>query len=176
MNNVILMGRLTRDPELRYLQGGTGRSVTRFTLAVDKQLSREKKQEMESRNQATADFINIVAWDRLGENCARFTEKGKRVLVNGRIQTGFYDDKDGKRVYTTDVVANNVEFIDWKDGPSSFSGNQDSYGNQAAPVRQSQENQNSYNDSSNSNQGQFDDGFEFGADFDPTNDDGRIPF
>lgn len=171
MNNVILMGRLTRDPELRYFQGGSGRSVTRFTIAVDKQLSRERKQEMESKNQPTADFINIVAWDKLGENCAKFTQKGKRVLVTGRIQTGSYDDKDGKRVYTTDVVANNVEFIDWKDSPSTFSGNQGAYNNS----------NNNYNNAPESNSNdqapqQFDDGFEFGADFDPTNDDGRIPF
>lgn len=169
MNNVILMGRLTRDPELRYLQSGSGGAVTRFTIAVDKALSKEKKQEMESRNQATADFINIVVWGKMGENCARYTQKGKRVLVSGRIQTGFYDDKDGKRVYTTDVVANNVEFIDWKDNNSSFSANQPSYNNSQS--------QGSYNNQSEpDNQEEFNDEFEFGADFDPTNDDGRIPF
>ena len=169
MNNVILMGRLTRDPELRYLQSGSGGAVTRFTLAVDKALSKEKRQEMESRNQATADFINIVVWGKMGENCARYTQKGKRVLVSGRIQTGFYDDKDGKRVYTTDVVANNVEFIDWKDNNSSFSSSQPAFDNS--------QNQGSYtNQNQNNSQEEFNDEFEFGADFDPTNDDGRIPF
>ncbi|MDO5026750.1 MAG: single-stranded DNA-binding protein [Tissierellia bacterium] len=167
MNNVILMGRLTRDPELRYLQGGSGGAVARFTIAVDKALSREKRQEMESRNQATADFINIVVWGKLAENVARFTQKGKRVLVTGRIQTGFYDDKDGKRVYTTDVVASGVEFIDWKDGNSSFSPS--GYGN-------SQGSNSSDSHADFNNKGDFNDEFEFGADFDPTNDDGRIPF
>lgn len=169
MNNVILMGRLTRDPELRYLQGGAGGAVARFTIAVDKALSKEKKQEMESRNQPTADFINVVVWGKMGENCAKFTQKGKRVLVTGRIQTGFYDDKDGKRVYTTDVVANNVEFIDWRDNNSSFSNNQPTYSNPQS--------QDSFNNQPAPNEKEeFGEEFEFGADFDPTNDDGRIPF
>lgn len=116
MNNVVLIGRLTRDPELRYLQTGT--AVCTFTLAVDKNLSREKKQEMESRNQATADFINIVVWGRMGENCANYLAKGRLTAVQGRIQTGSYDGKDGIKRYTTDVVASNVEFLEWGDGPS----------------------------------------------------------
>lgn len=169
MNNVILMGRLTRDPDLRYLQGGSGGAVARFTIAVDKALAKDKKQEMESKNQATADFINIVVWGKMAENCAKYTQKGKRVLVTGRIQTGFYDDKEGKRVYTTDVVANNVEFIDWKDGNSSFSPSQQNYAN---PQPKGSFN----NQSSSNNSEEFNEEFEFGADFDPTNDDGRIPF
>lgn len=162
MNNVVLMGRLTRDPELRYIQNGG--AIARFTLAVDKQLSREKRAEMESRHQPTADFIQISAWGKLGENCAKFTQKGKRVLVTGRIQTGSYE-KDGQRVYTTEVVANNVQFIDWKDSgysqqdQSSYS----NYNNAPAPQEESADNFSA-------------DSFEFGADFDPTNDDGRIPF
>lgn len=200
MNNVILMGRLTRDPELRFLQSGTGGAVARFTVAVDRQLSREKRQEMESKNQPTADFINVVAWGKLGENCARFTEKGKRVLVTGRIQTGSYDDKNGNKVYTTEVVASNVEFLDWKDNQSS-SYNQPSYNGQQYGQQMNQSNnqamasqpmnsqpannqpmnnqsQPSYNNQQ-AQQGQdfaSDGEFEFGADFDPTNDDGRIPF
>ncbi|HZK00387.1 MAG TPA: single-stranded DNA-binding protein [Tissierellaceae bacterium] len=128
MNNVVLIGRLTRDPELRYVPN-TGNAVSTFTLAVDKQLSKEKKQEMESRNQPTADFIRIVVWGRTAENCANFLAKGRLVAVQGRIQTGSYDDKDGKRVFTTDVVANNVEFLEWGDGPnrnSGFDNSQDS--------------------------------------------------
>lgn len=147
MNNAILSGRLIKDPDLRYLQG-SNTAVARFTLAVDKQLSREKKQEMESKNQATADFISCQAWGKMAENVSKFTGKGKRVLIQGRIQTGSYQDKDGKTVYTTDVVANNVEFIDWKDTKESYS--------------------------SASSQGNDD--FEFSGDFDPTQDDGRIPF
>ncbi|NMA48560.1 MAG: single-stranded DNA-binding protein [Tissierellia bacterium] len=114
MNNVVLIGRLTRDPELRYIPN-SGTAVSTFTLAVDKNLSKDKKAEMESRNQPTADFIRIVVWGKTAENCANYLNKGKLVGVNGRIQTGSYDDKDGKRVYTTEVVANNVEFLEWGD-------------------------------------------------------------
>ena len=112
LNNVVLIGRLTRDPELRYIPSGT--AVTRFSLAVDKGVSREKKQEMESRNQPTADFINIVVWGKMGENCANYLAKGRLVGVQGRIESGRYE-KDGRTVYTTDVVANQVEFLEWGD-------------------------------------------------------------
>lgn len=159
MNNVVLMGRLTRDPELRYVQAGSNTAVARFSIAVDKGLSREKRQEMESKNQPTADFINIVAWGRLGETVSKYSGKGLRVLVNGRIQTGSYE-KDGQRIYTTEVVATSLEILDWKDG-----NNNSSYSNQ---------NQSN----SNNNQDQvppMDDNFEYSADFDPT-EDKRIPF
>lgn len=160
MNNVVLMGRLTRDPELRYVQANGNTAVVRFNIAVDKNLSREKKQEMESRNQPTADFINCVAWGKLGENITKYTGKGLRVLVTGRIQTGSYE-RDGQRVYTTEVLTNNIEFIDWKDGNNS------NYSN------------NTSSNSSSNNSDDFvppiDDDFEYSADFDPT-EDKRIPF
>lgn len=114
MNNVVLIGRLTRDPELRYIPN-TGTPVSTFTLAVDKGLSREKKQEMEARNQPTADFINIVVWGKPAENCANFLAKGRLVGINGRIQSRSYDAKDGTKRYITEVVANNVEFLEWGD-------------------------------------------------------------
>lgn len=114
MNNVILTGRLTRDPELRYIPG-SGQAVTKFSLAVDKGLSRDKKQEMESQNKPTADFINIVVWGKQAENAANYLVKGRLVAIQGRLQSGSYEDKDGKRVYTTDVVASNVEFLEWGD-------------------------------------------------------------
>ena len=117
MNNVVLIGRLTRDPELRYIPN-SGTAVSTFSLAVDKQLSKEKKQEMESRNQPTADFINIVVWGRMAENCANFLAKGRLVAVQGRIQSGSYEAKDGTKRYTTDVVASNVEFLEWGDSPN----------------------------------------------------------
>lgn len=112
MNNVVLIGRLTRDPELRYIPSGT--ATCSFTLAVDKGLSKEKKQEMEGRNQPTADFIRIVTWGKIAENAAKFLVKGRLVGVQGRIQTGSYE-KDGIKRYTTDVVANQVEFLEWGD-------------------------------------------------------------
>ena len=121
MNSVVLIGRLTRDPELRYIPN-SGTAVSTFTLAVDKPLSREKKSEMESKNQPTADFIRIVVWGKTAENCANYLIKGRLVAVQGRIQTGSYDDKDGKRVYTTDIVASNVEFLEWGDKSNRDSG------------------------------------------------------
>ena len=114
INNTVLIGRLTRDPELRYIPN-SGNAVSTFTLAVDKNLSKDKKQEMESNNQPTADFIRIVVWGKQAESAANYLAKGRLVAVNGRIQTGSYDDKDGKRVYTFDVVANHVEFLEWGD-------------------------------------------------------------
>ncbi len=116
LNNVVLIGRLTRDPELRYIPSGT--AVTRFSIAVDKGLSRDKKQEMEAKNQPTADFINIVVWGKVAENCANYLEKGRLVGISGRLQTGSYE-KDGVRRYTTDVVANQVEFLEWGDTNNS---------------------------------------------------------
>ena len=111
MNIVVLMGRLTRDAEVKYLDNN---QVARFTLAVDKGLSKDKKEEMESQGKPTADFINCQAWGKMAENINKYTGKGLRVLVNGRIQTSSYE-KDGQRVYTTDVVVSNIEYIDWKD-------------------------------------------------------------
>lgn len=103
MNNVILIGRLTKDPELSYTQSQT--ALCKFTLAVDRQSKEEK----------TADFIRIVVWGKQAENCSRFLYKGKQCAVNGRIQTGSYKDKSGNTVYTTDVIANNVEFLGSKE-------------------------------------------------------------
>ena len=128
MNNVVLIGRLTRDPELRYTQGGM--AVARFALAVDKQLSREKKQEFESKGQPTADFINITVWGRMAENCANYLAKGRLTAVNGRIQSGSYKNESGQTIYTTDVVAREVEFLEWGDNPQTNQGNQGYQGNQ----------------------------------------------
>ena len=112
LNNVVLIGRLTREPELRYLPSGNNTAVTRITLAVDRQFSKEKKAEMVSKNQPTADFINIVVWGKQAENCNEYLAKGRLVAVSGRIQTGSYE-KDGERKYTTEVVAERVTFLEW---------------------------------------------------------------
>lgn len=112
MNNVVLIGRLTRDPELRYIPI-TGTAVCTFTIAVDKGMSKEKKDEAKAQNQPTADFINIVVWGKTAENCANFLEKGLLVGIRGRIQSRTYD-KDGEKRYITEVVAQETEFLEWK--------------------------------------------------------------
>ncbi len=109
MNQAVLIGRLTKDPELKYTPQGT--AVCNFTLAVDRELSREKKDQAQANGQATADFIRIVAWGKQGENCANYLHKGSQCAVHGRIQTGSYEAADGSRRYTTDIVANRVEFL-----------------------------------------------------------------
>lgn len=118
MNNVVLIGRLVADPELRYLQG-SGMAVSNFRLAIDRNLSKEKKAEYEQKGYPTADFINIVVWGKQAENCANYLVKGRLVGVQGRIQTGSYDADDGTKRYTTDVVANNIEFLEWGDKKES---------------------------------------------------------
>ena len=112
MNNVILIGRLTKDPELKYL-ANTGTPVATFNLAVDRELSREKKQELEEKGEQTADFINIVVWGKQAENCANYLKKGRLVAVSGRLQSRSYEGKDGTKRYITEVVASRVEFLEW---------------------------------------------------------------
>ena len=107
MNKVILMGRLTRDAEVRYSQGESSTAVARFSLAVDRRFKRDGDDQ-------TADFINCVAFGRTGEFMERFGRKGTKFLVEGRIQTGSYTNKDGQKVYTTDVVVEQVEFAESK--------------------------------------------------------------
>jgi len=111
LNNVVLIGRLTKDPELRYTT--TGIPVATFRLAVDKGLSREKKQEMEAKGQPTADFISIVVYGKQAENCANYLAKGRLAAIQGRIQSRTYNAMDGSRRYVTEVVANRVEFLEW---------------------------------------------------------------
>ena len=123
MNNVVLIGRLTRDPELRYIPV-TGTAVTKFNLAVDRGLSKDKNKRW-NQGQPTADFINITVWGKQAENAANYLAKGRLVAIHGRIQTGSYD-KDGTRVYTTEVVANNVEFLEWGDKNNKNQGFDDS--------------------------------------------------
>lgn len=107
MNKVILMGRLTRDPEVRYSQGETPMAVARYSLAVD-------RRGRNSQDGQTADFINCVAFGRQGEFAEKYLHKGTKMLVEGRIQTGSYTNKDGVRVYTTDIVVENQEFAESK--------------------------------------------------------------
>ena len=110
MNKVILVGRLTRDAEVRYSQGDASTAVARFTLAVDRRVRRD----VNNNDSQTADFISCVAFNRTAEFLERFGRKGTKFVLEGRIQTGSYTNKDGQRVYTTDVVAENVEFAESK--------------------------------------------------------------
>lgn len=112
MNNVILIGRLIKDVELRYTQTSSS-SYARFTIAVDRQMSKDKKQEAEANGQPTADFINIVVWGKQAENCQRYLQKGRNVAIQGRIQSGSYTAQDGSKRYTTEVWTERVQFIDW---------------------------------------------------------------
>lgn len=111
MNKVIIMGRLTRDPEIRYSQGERSMAIARYTLAVDR---RGRRGQDSSAEQQTADFINCVAFDRAAEFAEKYFHQGIRVLVSGRIQTGSYVNKDGQKVYTTEVILDDQEFADSK--------------------------------------------------------------
>lgn len=102
MNSIILIGRLTKDPDLRYTPNG--KAVCSFTLAVDRPYSGDKKE---------ADFINIIVWNKVGENCAQYLSKGRKVAVQGRLQIRSYEDDNGKKKYITEVVANSVEFLEF---------------------------------------------------------------
>ena len=113
MNQVILMGRLTRDPEIGSTQSGA--VYAKFGLAVDKGLTAEKKRQAESAGHPTADFINIVLWQKMAETAQRFLHKGARIVISGRIQTGSYTAQDGTKRYTTDVVGVGMDIIDWPD-------------------------------------------------------------
>lgn len=121
MNNVSLLGRLTRDPELKYTQSGT--AVVRFNVAVDRRMSKEKRQEAEAAKQPTADFINCTAWRQTAELIANYFKKGNRIGVTGRIQTGSYE-KDGTKVYTTDVVVESIDFVESKNESAGNGNNQ----------------------------------------------------
>ena len=109
MNKVILMGRLTRDPEIRYSQGERSMAIARFTLAVDR-----RRRSDNGNNDQTADFITCVAFDRQAEFAEKYLHQGTKMLVTGRIQTGSYTNKEGQRVYTTEVMVEELEFAESK--------------------------------------------------------------
>lgn len=111
MNKVIEIGRLTKDPDIRYSQGANTTCVARYTLAVDRKFKQE--------GQPNADFINCIAFGKLGEFAEKYLHKGVKIAVTGRIQTGSYTNKDGQKVYTTDVVVEEQEFCESKSQPNS---------------------------------------------------------
>lgn len=112
MNNCILIGRLTKDIDLRYTQGVEPIAVAAFNLAINRQGKKEQ-----------ADFPRIIVFGKQAENCEKYLAKGRRVAVEGRIQTGSYQNKNGDTVHTTDVVANRIEFIDFKDNQKTSKDN-----------------------------------------------------
>lgn len=126
MNSVVLIGNLTRDPELRYSTGANQTAICRFTVAVNDGYGEKQR----------TSFIPIVVFGKQAENCDRYLAKGRKVAVNGRIQTGSYE-KDGRTVYTTDVIANSVEFLNSGQGSQGgFGGGQSreqSFGYDSAP-------------------------------------------
>lgn len=109
MNKVVLMGRLTRDPDVRNTQGENSMAVARYTLAVDRRRSRNQQD-----GQPTADFISCVAFGKGAEFAQNYLHKGTKICVSGRIQTGSYTNRDGQKVYTTDVVVEDHEFAESK--------------------------------------------------------------
>ena len=111
MNKVIEIGRLVREPEIRYSQGASSTCVARYTLAVDRKFKQE--------GQPNADFINCIAFGKLGEFAEKYLHKGVKIAVTGRIQTGSYTNKDGQKVYTTDVVVEEQEFCESKSQSNS---------------------------------------------------------
>ena len=116
MNRVILMGRLTRDPDVRYSQGENSTAIARYTLAVDRRFNRNNSDENNT------DFIGCVAFGRSAEFAEKYLRKGTKILVTGRIQTGSYTNKDGNKVYTTDVVVEDQEFAESKNASSQEGG------------------------------------------------------
>ncbi|MBR6256470.1 MAG: single-stranded DNA-binding protein [Lachnospiraceae bacterium] len=126
MNKVILMGRLTKDPDVRYSQNSDSpMAVARYTLAVDRRFNRGNG----SNGDQTADFINCVAFGKSGEFAEKYLHKGTKIAVTGRIQTGSYTNKDGQKVYTTDVVVEDQEFAESKNANGGGNGGSVSYGN-----------------------------------------------
>lgn len=127
MNRVILMGRLTRDPNISYSQSGDNMAIARFTLAVDRRGRRQ-----DGADQQTADFIGCVCFGRLAEFAEKYLRQGMKVAVTGRIQTGSYTDRNGQKVYTTDVVLDDIEFAESKTAEHR-NGNTEYYGQRPEP-------------------------------------------
>ena len=129
MNSVILVGRLARDPELRYTAGSQTPMAT-FTLAVDRPYARREEDAV------TADFLRIVVYGKQAENVSAYLSKGRQAAVQGRIQTGSYTRQDGQKVYTTDIIAERVEFIGGRSdnaNSGNYAGSQSGYQNPGSP-------------------------------------------
>ena len=136
MNKVILMGRLTRDPEVRYSAGENALAIARYTLAVDRRFRRD--------GEATADFISCVSFGRTAEFAEKYFRQGLKIIVSGRIQTGSYTNRDGQKVYTTEVVVEEQEFAEGKNSSQQGAGQQppQNYGGQQNAPQQNAPQQN----------------------------------
>lgn len=110
MNSVHIMGRLTRDPEVRVAQSGN--SVTTFTVAVDRAMLKDKKEQAERNGQPTADFIRCMAFGKTADTIGRYFAKGRKILIEGHVQTGKYENQHGQTVFTTDVIVDRFHFVD----------------------------------------------------------------
>ena len=126
MNKVILIGRLTREPDVRWTQGQDQKATARFTLAVDRRGSREE-------NRQTADFISCVAFGKLAEFAEKYLMKGTKIALVGRVSTGSYTNRDGQKVYTTDVIADEMEFAESKAAAGSSQNNRNGQQEPPAP-------------------------------------------
>ena len=124
MNKAILIGRLTRDPELRATPAG--RNVCQFSIAVNRTFTN-------ANGDREADFINCVVWDKQAENLVKYQKKGNQIAVDGRIQTRNYDDKDGKRVYVTEILANSISFLDSRGASTGNTGSFNNFNNLPEP-------------------------------------------
>ena len=132
INRTVLVGRLTKDPELKYTPSGI--PMARFTLAVNRPFSNQQGEK-------EADFINCIAWRKQAENLSNYMKKGNMVGIEGRIQTGSFEGQDGKRVYTTDVIADSIQFLEARGGGNSSQGqqnynrmNEDPFANSKGPI------------------------------------------
>lgn len=112
VNKVILLGRLTRDPDIRYTQGAEPMEIARYTLAVDRRMKRE--------GEAAADFISCVTFGKTAEVAEKYLHKGTKIIIAGRLQTGSYTDRDGRKVYTTEVIVEDQEFAESKKSQNDF--------------------------------------------------------
>ena len=159
INRVVLVGRLTRDPELRKTQNGT--SVCSFTMAVNRRV--------QSQGQPDADFINCVAWNRVADLMTQYLHKGSLIGLEGRIQTRNYENQQGQRVYVTEVVADNVQFLEPKNAQSSYTALvQNDYGMNQGYA------QNTYSAPAQNNDNSFDSNFNAEDTLDIASDD--LPF
>ncbi|WP_138419141.1 single-stranded DNA-binding protein [Aquibacillus sediminis] len=162
LNRVVLVGRLTRDPDLRYTPNGV--AVANFTIAVNRPFSSQN-------GNREADFINCVVWRRAAENLANFMKKGSQVGVDGRLQSRSFEGQDGKRVFVTEVVADSVQFLESKNASSSQGGG----GGQPSPGFQPNQNQQNNNNNNNyANQNEQDPFKDNGEPIDISDDD--LPF